>query len=115
MIGQGTRLIIIGHQIIKFYIDDVINMPYIYVLFYTQKNPSRINYADFDEVDPQTNWLKVTKTGKYEFRKVTDNDIVGGKLLSIVSNSSISQYALYEKDAFLIIRFEVGIKVSATL
>lgn len=99
-------------------IDSTINQPYIYILFYKKVDPRTLteeNYKDFSEIDPKTNWLAVKKYQRYRFKKVGEEDVKGGKLIKAIKNSPVSDYALYEKDGDLIVRFETkGSKSSKT-
>ncbi|MCL4338335.1 phospholipid carrier-dependent glycosyltransferase [Patescibacteria group bacterium] len=91
-------------------IDNTINQPYIYVLFYKKVDPKTLteqDYKDFSHVDPTTNWLAVSKFRNYGFRKITSENMQGAKLLKTVYNSPYSQYGIYTKGGNLIVRFEV--------
>ncbi len=91
-------------------IDNTINQPYIYVLFYKRVDPASLtvqDYKDFSRIDPKTNWLSVSEFRNYRFRKITNNDINGAKLMETIYNSPYSQYAIYAKNGNLLVRFEV--------
>ena len=88
-------------------IDNTINMPYIYVLFYKKVDPNTLDYQDFAQIDPQTKWLSVKKFQSYSFQKVSEEDIQGGKLLKNIHNSPFSNYVIYDKDKNLIVKFEI--------
>ncbi len=91
-------------------IDNTINQPYIYLLFYKKVDPRTLtseDFKDFSRVDPTTNWLAVVKYQKYRFKKVEEEEVKDGKLVKKISNSPISIYAIYEKDNDLIVKFEV--------
>jgi 4-amino-4-deoxy-L-arabinose transferase-like glycosyltransferase len=75
---------------------DVINMPYSYVLFYTKYDPNKLVYSDFQKVG-ENGWLKVTNFGKYQFRKIMENELAGAEIVKTIENSPISDYLIYEK------------------
>lgn len=90
-------------------VDNTINQPYIYFLFYGKIDPRSLtenNYENLNNIDPKTNWLKVEKFRNFEFRQINDEDIRGTEKITSIYNSPFSNYGIYTKNNDLLIKFE---------
>ncbi len=57
-------------------VDNRVNMPYIYYLFYSGKDPHQYNYSEINaRVDGKGGWLWVPKLDKYTFDLITPEDL----------------------------------------
>lgn len=95
-----------GNHYKQIIMDTTINMPYIYVLFFTKADPSSLPTSDFATIDPLSGWLSVKRYKNYDFRKVTESEVSGARLVYSIYNSPYSQYAFYEKNHDLLVHFE---------
>ncbi len=88
-------------------IDNTINQPYIYFLFYQKTDPKTLNYEDFSSIDPKTNWLAVKKYKNYKFERIEEEQIIDARLAKTIYNSPYSNYVIYEKGKDLIVDFQL--------
>lgn len=86
-------------------IDDFLNQPYIYILFFTKVNPSTLNYSDFKEYDPVSKWLRVKKFKNYYFLKISENDIKDARYIRSIYSSPYSSFDIYDKKDIMIVRY----------
>ena len=86
-------------------VSNVINMPYIYYLFYSQYDPRKLKYEDFKQIDKK-GWIKITKIGKYNFREIKPEEIKNAKLLKEIPNSPVSKYQIWKgnQEIFVVIK-----------
>ncbi|MGV0024091.1 glycosyltransferase family 39 protein [Phormidesmis priestleyi] len=87
----------------KIIVDSKINQPYIYYLFYSKYNPKLINPAD---IEPSR---KVKKISKYEFREISDRDLINSQEIYKVQDTNRIWYRVYSNsDRVLFIQREQG-------
>ena len=84
----------------QIYISNVINMPYIYYLYYSQYDPRKLRYADYEKNDDQ-GWTNVEKIGKYHFVSIDNSSFVNAKLIYEAQNSPLAKYQIWEKDKII--------------
>lgn len=88
--------------------DQVINQPYIYVLYNTL-DPANLTSEDYQNLrnyDFQSGWLSVEKLRNFRFQPISTNDVIEAKFIKGIFNSPISRYGIYQKNNILFIRYE---------
>ncbi len=76
----------------KIVIDNQINQPYIYYLFYSKYDPKLINYL---EIQPDK---EIKKIGKYEFRNIDNQEIVNTQEIYQVNDKDRIWYRIYARN-----------------
>jgi hypothetical protein len=76
----------------KIVIDNQINQPYIYYLFYSKYDPKLINHL---EIQPDK---EIKKIGKYEFRNIDNQEIIDTQEIYKVNDRNRIWYKIYERN-----------------
>ncbi|MBS3028921.1 MAG: hypothetical protein HCA25_18065 [Dolichospermum sp. DET50] len=76
----------------KIVIDNQINQPYIYYLFYSKYDPKLINHL---EIQPDK---EIKKIGKYEFRNIDNQEIVNTQEIYQVNDKDRIWYRIYARN-----------------
>ena len=76
----------------KIVIDNQINQPYIYYLFYAKYDPKLINHL---EIQPDK---EIKKVGKYEFRNIDNQEIINTQEIYQVNDKDRIWYKIYERN-----------------
>ncbi|MFN7658861.1 MAG: hypothetical protein ACK5P3_12115, partial [Dolichospermum sp.] len=76
----------------KIVIDNQINQPYIYYLFYSKYDPKLINHL---EIQPDK---EIKTIGKYEFRNIDNQEIIDTQEIYKVNDENRIWYKIYERN-----------------
>lgn len=76
----------------KIVIDNQINQPYIYYLFYSKYDPKLINHL---EIQPDK---EIKTIGKYEFRNIDNQEIIDTQEIYKVNDKNRIWYKIYERN-----------------
>jgi 4-amino-4-deoxy-L-arabinose transferase-like glycosyltransferase len=89
-------------------VDTAVNMPYIFYLFYSEKDPHAYNYSEINaRVDGKGGWLYVPKLDKYIFDTVTPEDLQGASEIYTVEKDGTVFYRVYARDThWFVVRFK---------
>ncbi len=81
-------------------IDSRINMPYIFYLFYSAKDPRQYNYAEIKvRVPAADGWTTVPKIGKYTFGEITPEDLTNTtEIYAVKGSDNFNWYKIFSKD-----------------
>jgi 4-amino-4-deoxy-L-arabinose transferase-like glycosyltransferase len=71
----------------KVVIDNHINQPYVYVLFYTQFAPSRLGSPEIESYLDSEGWFRVRKLDKYEFKSIATEEVAKYQLVYQVADT----------------------------
>jgi hypothetical protein len=89
-------------------IDNVLNQPYIYVLFHKKEDPSTLDYGNFKEYNLINYWLTVKRMKKYYFAKISETDLTSATFIKSIYSSPSSQFEIYEKNSVLLVKYKVS-------
>lgn len=78
------KSIALESQYDEVHVNNWINQPYIYYLFYSKKDPDQLDYREINENATPGSWLSVSRIGKWRFREFKPGELDGATELHVV-------------------------------
>jgi 4-amino-4-deoxy-L-arabinose transferase-like glycosyltransferase len=82
-------------------VDTRTNSPYIYYLFYSEKDPRQYNYAENNSGrGSASGWQPVSKLGKYNFDTIAPEELAGAtEIYAVKDKADFTWYKVYAKES----------------